>query len=926
MNQRPSSRRKSRRPLLRTLALGLTIALVTCGTVLLASDLLSGSIQRRNVPEGIPQLEEPMRALTVYTQGNTDFPIQPDMPAKELKEQLEELASFANTYGYNAIFFEAVPQMDALYRSKLLPSSSVWTGGEGLFTFFDPLGYLVDEAKTYGIQVYALVAPLSGANGSIAQEHPDWFSDGFLDLSQTQSLEFLGEVCQELTSNYDLGGIVFHRFEENPTPTNQQISAMEALFPQAKSQLAQDGQRLGVITSGDALTNPDGLDLVSQPAASGALDFVVPSYDNGAQPDPDLLSASLSAWQGLGLPYYPLHQVSDDNIFTHEADNSIYYENQYGASGSVISSYGSLNSKNRLAASLLASTFRQQSAQLPEMDWPQILEVTRPTETLTVSSDTSAYFVTGTSDPSQPVLYKGKELERNTETGLWGALVAVDYGQNTYTFSQPDGSTTTAVITRPEPSEGSSSISAIIPSSAYPSYAEAVLSGEKLKLSCTAPYGGKVTAKIGSLSAELKPVSTAQEGTPVTYQTTLDVSSLTTSGRMDNVGKVTYQLSYNGYASTQESAGEVYVAGKGIVPVVKMVGYMTPISKNGQDDGVYSTLLKDGCVDYITENTGGYYKLGNGGYVLKQNVEILEGEVTAQNEATGMILREGNKGEELVIRGSLRPAFSGFMEDGTVSVTLYNMSGIEYLSTSSLESQLCDSIQMEEGEDNSLTLTFQLKETTDLLGWDVRFQDNDTIIYLKQRPVLKLDTGKPLEGITIVVDPGHGGDDPGAAGVPYNEGPWEKTLNLADAKALENRLTAMGAEVYLTQEDSTMSMNDRMAFAEEKDADLFISCHHNSIGTSTDANTVSGIEVYYYNSQSQRLAEQVGASLSEDTGRTLRFTQQSWYRVTMNTLYPAILLESGFLTNPVEYENIASEYGMHLYANAVADGVLHYFR
>ena len=88
MNQRPSSRRKSRRPLLRTLALGLTIALVTCGTVLLASDLLSGSIQRRNVPEGIPQLEEPMRALTVYTQGNTDFPIQPDMPAKELKEQL----------------------------------------------------------------------------------------------------------------------------------------------------------------------------------------------------------------------------------------------------------------------------------------------------------------------------------------------------------------------------------------------------------------------------------------------------------------------------------------------------------------------------------------------------------------------------------------------------------------------------------------------------------------------------------------------------------------------------------------------------------------------------------------------------------------------------------------------------------------------
>ena len=51
------------------------------------------------------------------------------------------------------------------------------------------------------------------------------------------------------------------------------------------------------------------------------------------------------------------------------------------------------------------------------------------------------------------------------------------------------------------------------------------------------------------------------------------------------------------------------------------------------------------------------------------------------------------------------------------------------------------------------------------------------------------------------------------------------------------------------------------------DADLFISCHHNSLGVTADSVGVSGIEVYYWNDQSQRLAELAGQSLAEDSGR-----------------------------------------------------------
>ena len=122
-----------------------------------------------------------------------------------------------------------------------------------------------------------------------------------------------------------------------------------------------------------------------------------------------------------------------------------------------------------------------------------------------------------------------------------------------------------------------------------------------------------------------------------------------------------------------------------------------------------------------------------------------------------------------------------------------------------------------------------------------------------------------------------------------------------------------------------MTLNDRIQLAETLDADVFISSHHNSLGENVDSNDVSGIEVYYYNSQSEPFAQAIGENLSQDTGRKLRWAQWSWYRVTMMTARPAVLIESGYICNPSEYEEIANEQAMYRYANAVADAVLAYF-
>ena len=91
-------------------ALGLLAAAAVAGTALAASDLLYGTIRQPGPAGQIPALPEQLRALTIRTQDNADFPSQPNLPAKLLQEELDELVDFAVKYGYNALFFEAVGQ------------------------------------------------------------------------------------------------------------------------------------------------------------------------------------------------------------------------------------------------------------------------------------------------------------------------------------------------------------------------------------------------------------------------------------------------------------------------------------------------------------------------------------------------------------------------------------------------------------------------------------------------------------------------------------------------------------------------------------------------------------------------------------------------------------------------------------------------
>ncbi|MBU0574166.1 MAG: N-acetylmuramoyl-L-alanine amidase [Candidatus Margulisbacteria bacterium] len=147
-----------------------------------------------------------------------------------------------------------------------------------------------------------------------------------------------------------------------------------------------------------------------------------------------------------------------------------------------------------------------------------------------------------------------------------------------------------------------------------------------------------------------------------------------------------------------------------------------------------------------------------------------------------------------------------------------------------------------------------------------------------------------LRGKVIVIDPGHGGGDPGAIA----NGLVEKDMNLKTALQLSGFLKSAGAKVYLTRtSDVKVNLKDVAAFANRVGADAFVSIHFNFIENASK----KGTETYYYSSQSQRLANAVHAGMLKGIHRDDRGVRKAKFYVIHHTSMPAILVEPLYISN-----------------------------
>lgn len=185
--------------------------------------------------------------------------------------------------------------------------------------------------------------------------------------------------------------------------------------------------------------------------------------------------------------------------------------------------------------------------------------------------------------------------------------------------------------------------------------------------------------------------------------------------------------------------------------------------------------------------------------------------------------------------------------------------------------------------------------------------------------------GPSLFGKRIVVDPGHGGDDQGTTYLADPDDP-SSTISEADlcwdlANRLEGRLTALGVQTWLTRgPHNGRTDEDRAGLANEVGADLVISLHVDGFA-SPKAN---GLAAYYYgvgessSTMGERLADLVQRELVARTGLTDGHTHAKTWALLRLTRMPAVRVELGYLTSPLDRARLADP----LFRDTVAEGLL----
>ena len=192
-------------------------------------------------------------------------------------------------------------------------------------------------------------------------------------------------------------------------------------------------------------------------------------------------------------------------------------------------------------------------------------------------------------------------------------------------------------------------------------------------------------------------------------------------------------------------------------------------------------------------------------------------------------------------------------------------------------------------------------------------------------------TSGGLKGKVIVIDPGHGGSDPGAIGAA---GTREKDITLAISKRVKEYLEDEGAKVYMTRTTDVDvygpnasdrdELQARVDVGERNNADVFLSLHINS-SVNKD---IGGFSTYYYpkTNNDLRLAQNVQKKLADNFGVDDLGVRQANFYVVKRISMPAILVEMCFISNPKEEKLMAGSWFQKKTARLIVEGVEQYFK
>ncbi len=370
----------------------------------------------------------------------------------------------------------------------------------------------------------------------------------------------------------------------------------------------------------------------------------------------------------------------------------------------------------------------------------------------------------------------------------------------------------------------------------------------------------------------------------------------------------------------------------------------------------YFTSLPKGTIDYVVNTSSfdgiKYYVLSSGRRVYQTDVEYLSaGYNMPSNEIrTVGIAKESDKTkitlsmkwkvpfnvrehpQDFYTQISGRPYSVRNFTAEYVDIVFYHTTKVD--SMPSINTSVISKAKWITNSDGTVTLRLSLNKKGGFYGIKYYYNSDGTLTFsVKERQ------SSSISGKVIMLDPGHGGNDPGAIGTTIVNGKriYEETINLAIANKVKSKLEALGATVIMTRTSSstTLELDSRAALHRAKNPDVVVSIHCDASEASSSA---SGTSAYYYKSYSYPLAKHLSTSIvsayksqiyarnSAMASKVDRGAMFKGFRVTRIEECPSVLIEYGFVTNVTECNALANDKNRDVLAQATVDGLVSYFK
>ena len=565
-------------------------------------------------------------------------------------------------------------------------------------------------------------------------------------------------------------------------------------------------------------------------------------------------------------------------------------------------------------------------------------------------------FLIGTAPPDGQVLINGKPINRS-QAGHFAPSFPLQLGENLFTVRHQNQELkiqVTRLATQPELPQGL----AFAKDSLIPAADIARLPGELICFSAIAPPNASVSVNLANKTISLAPqpqqVSlpsnsaaltgnnqpTAQfipgkyEGCTILEQAEpvssnliadnniISAADIPNTNQTIDLGKPEFQLTLNGETITQPGTGKIQILSPANLEVAEVVADAGVARTGPKTDYSRLTPLPKGTQALITGRDGEWLRLDYGGWINSRETRVLPGAIPPRTTIRSVGYRRLPSATEMIFPLQVPVPVSVEQSDHNFTLTLYNTTA--QTDTIRLDDDpLISRLDWQQVTPGQVKYTFNLK-TSQQWGYKLKYDDTTLKLALRHPPTMGRERRRPLTGMKILLDPGHGGKESGAVGP---NGYPEKAVNLVVSKLFRDELLKLGATVVMTRDtDIDVSLGDRMAMIDREEPAIALSIHYNALPDSGDAENTKGIGTFWYHPQAHSLAIFMHNYLVEKLNRPSYGVFWNNLALTRPHSAPSVLLELGFMINPQEFEWLTNPQEQKKLAKALAEGVVEWFK